>query len=111
MDDANAMARAIERAITSPWPDREMITRAEEAAAWLGLVPERDRAFLLNCVRLLALGHARVPWARLFASPPDANDPRARGVATADGLRMAYKAALGALAKVLHARGLWKDVG
>lgn len=86
-------ARVIAEVVMMPRPDRDMQTRAEEAARWLGLVPEGDRALVLRIVRLLAGGLARVPWQRAAL-----DDPGTRGAASAAALKMRYRRALAALA-------------
>ena len=57
--------KIIERAVFNPKPDRAMIARAEEAAAWLGLVNDRDRIVVRLAIDYLADGWATVPWSRM----------------------------------------------
>jgi hypothetical protein len=102
VDDLDDHAHAVASAIRSPYPDRDMQRRASEAAAWLGLVTEGQRRLILVGVRALSSGHSRVPWARLMLSPALIRDLGTSGVATSDGLRMAYGAALKQMARAVR---------
>lgn len=100
--NALELGEAVETAIFSPRPDRDMVTRAEEAFNWLMALDEPARLLVLAGVRALALGHSRVPWTRLLMRPDVWRDPAARGVVTARGLALRYCAALEAMAKALR---------
>ena len=93
------LGEALETVIFSPRPDRDMVLRAEEAFEWLMVLDEAARLLVLVAVRSLAVGHARVPWVRLLIQPDLWRDPAARGVATAGGLALRYRRALGEMAK------------
>jgi hypothetical protein len=74
------------------------MARMREAFGWLLLVPDDyDRRLIVEAVKLLAKGYKRVPWGRI----PWAG---AKGEATNDALRMAYRRAMGALTRRVNAR-------
>lgn len=98
--DIAALGRAVAKAVLNPRPDRDMMSRAEEAAGWLVLVPPGDRRLVMSGIRALAQGWSRVPWARLLITPGLWKDPNARGVGsrTSQALRMRYNRALDVVA-------------
>lgn len=85
----------IERVLHDPRPDREMIRRCEEAAAWMGLIPsDADRRLVNDVIGDLATVRGVVNWSRILK--------RMGLLRGKSGLERRYKRALVCLANRLN---------
>ena len=91
--ERDRLASSMAHAVANPRPDRDMITRAEEAFSWLMRVDEADRPLVLKVITLFAAGKS-APWAHLA-------DANLRGAASRNALRMRYKRAVRTLSQLI----------
>lgn len=88
------LGESLERVLRDPRPDRDMIRRAEEAAAWMPLIPtDKDRMLVNDVIGDLA-ARGQVNWSRMLKRMG-----MVRGKA---GLEKRYKRALFCLANRLN---------